>query len=269
MAEDRPGSLPEPEAPFGEPLIEVPTIEVPTIGEPPFGEPPFEIEPPIAVEPSVEVEPSVPGEPPIEVAPPPEPEAAGEPEVPHAVAYQATPEDTADLAPAPWGDGFEEMSLDEEIPNIDLAREVGEEQFAGERVEPEQIPPDRFEEDRFEEDQFDEEPEPAQAEQASGAARGVFDTETLASIYVSQGFYSRAADIYRRLVSQRPADEDLRARLEDVLARERGEAGPPAESAPPAEPASPAEPAAAAPSEDPRIRQLQTLLEAFRGGRSQ
>ena len=92
-----------------------------------------------------------------------------------------------------------------------------------------------------------------EAEEAAGPApRGVFDTETLAAIYVSQGFHARAAEIYRRLVDQYPGDEKLRRKLDEVLARERGEQRT-------------AEPRAGA--DDEKIRRLQVLLDAFRGGR--
>ena len=41
-------------------------------------------------------------------------------------------------------------------------------------------------------------------------------TETLAEIYASQGLYERAAAVYRRLVTQRPADDRLQARLAEL-----------------------------------------------------
>jgi Tfp pilus assembly protein FimV len=82
----------------------------------------------------------------------------------------------------------------------------------------------------------------------------VFDTETLAAIYVNQGFYTRAAEIYRRLAEQHPGDERLRRTLDDVLAREREERRAAAATASPVE---------------ERIRRLQVLLDAFKGGRPQ
>lgn len=47
-------------------------------------------------------------------------------------------------------------------------------------------------------------------------------TETLGDLYLSQGFRSEAADVYRRLLSQRPGDEALRTKL-------RALEGPPAD----------------------------------------
>jgi hypothetical protein len=38
-------------------------------------------------------------------------------------------------------------------------------------------------------------------------------TETMAELYLKQGFTSQAVDVYRRLLAQRPDDEALRARL--------------------------------------------------------
>lgn len=121
-----------------------------------------------------------------------------------------------------------------------------------------------------------EEPGPAQMPQPEApaappaAARGVFDTETLAAIYVSQGFHGRAIEIYQRLLAERPADERLRRKLEETLALERGDAPLAAAlpAPPPNETAETASAVRAAPP-DQRIRQLQTLLDAFRGGRPQ
>jgi tetratricopeptide (TPR) repeat protein len=99
-------------------------------------------------------------------------------------------------------------------------------------------------------------------EETPGAAagRGVFDTETLASIYVNQGFYGRAAEIYQRLIAQRPDDEGLRGKLEAVLALERGEAAS-------EEPVAAVDAAATHIGPEQVISQLQTLLETFKGGR--
>jgi hypothetical protein len=118
------------------------------------------------------------------------------------------------------------------------------------------------------------EEEPATAD----VGRGVFDTETLASIYTSQGFYGRAAEIYQRLLAQRPEDLGLRGKLEGVLALDRKESGleepiaavvaAPSRFASPAPLAPAAVPAGAMPTgPDRTISQLNTLLEAFKGGR--
>ena len=127
-------------------------------------------------------------------------------------------------------------------------------------------------EEEYEELSLEEEPS------AADVGRGVFDTETLASIYTSQGFYGRAAEIYQRLIAQRPEDLGLRGKLEAVLALERKESGleePVAAVAAalaqfpsPAPLAPAAAPAGAMPTgPDQTISQLNTLLEAFKGGR--
>lgn len=43
-----------------------------------------------------------------------------------------------------------------------------------------------------------------------------FATETMAQIYAEQGHYEKAAVIYRRLLMQAPAREDLQDRLKAV-----------------------------------------------------
>ena len=41
-------------------------------------------------------------------------------------------------------------------------------------------------------------------------------TRTLAEIYARQGHHHEAADIYRRLIAQRPDDQSLRQRLAEI-----------------------------------------------------
>jgi len=48
------------------------------------------------------------------------------------------------------------------------------------------------------------------------AINNEFETETMAQIYADQGHYEKAAVIYRRLLMQAPAREDLRDRLKVV-----------------------------------------------------
>jgi tetratricopeptide (TPR) repeat protein len=43
-----------------------------------------------------------------------------------------------------------------------------------------------------------------------------FETETLAELYVAQGFYDRAIDIYKNLIVESPADMGLKQKLEDL-----------------------------------------------------
>lgn len=50
-----------------------------------------------------------------------------------------------------------------------------------------------------------------------GAARGAgFVTETMAELYLKQGFHDRALDVYRQLVAQNPSDRALRDRMERI-----------------------------------------------------
>jgi tetratricopeptide (TPR) repeat protein len=48
------------------------------------------------------------------------------------------------------------------------------------------------------------------------AREGGFVTETMAELYVKQGFHDRALDVYRQLVAQSPHDRALRERMERV-----------------------------------------------------
>jgi tetratricopeptide (TPR) repeat protein len=163
---------------------------------------------------------------------------------PAAVVEEAPSEPPAPLfaEEEPESDAVAEM--EEEIPTFDLAAEA-------ELAEPAAAVPS--------------------AEELEG---GTFDTETLAGLYVSQGFYDKAADVYRRMIQDRPDDSRLRQKLEEVLSLQKMEsagtvpaAAPPAapEPAPPAPPPAPApeetadeEPAAA--EENPVILELQRFL---------
>jgi tetratricopeptide (TPR) repeat protein len=59
---------------------------------------------------------------------------------------------------------------------------------------------------------------------AAGRDAG-FMTETMAELYLKQGFHDRALDVYRQLVAQNPADRGLRERMERVEREMRGSAG--------------------------------------------
>jgi hypothetical protein len=109
------------------------------------------------------------------------------------------------------------MDLEEEIPAFDLAAELEEEVPAA------AVPP------------------------AAGLDGGTFDTETLANLYVNQGFYDKAAGVYRRMMQDRPDDNRLRQKLEEVLSLQKMESSQPA----PTEPAPAPEPPAAAPAPPP------------------
>jgi len=56
------------------------------------------------------------------------------------------------------------------------------------------------------------EPEPAPPEAAAAAPLPLL-TETMAELYLKQGFHAEAVDVYRRLLEQRPGDDALRAKL--------------------------------------------------------
>ncbi|HWR98167.1 MAG TPA: hypothetical protein VN317_07060, partial [Candidatus Methanoperedens sp.] len=166
----------------------------------------------------------------------------------------APPEEERALRPTP----AEVFSLEEEIPSVDLAGEIAPEAVVEEEAA------------GREDTDADLEVGPAPAEAAPApapqpaAGRGVFDTETLASIYINQGFYGRAAAIYERLASGSPDDAALRRRLDEVRALERAQG----ERAGEAAPGEGAEGAAAGHRDRAEtIRRLEALLEAFRGGR--
>ena len=59
---------------------------------------------------------------------------------------------------------------------------------------------------------------PAPPEEGAGPTEQPMLTETLGDLYLSQGFKGEAADVYRKLLSQRPADDALRAKLRAVEA---------------------------------------------------
>ena len=54
---------------------------------------------------------------------------------------------------------------------------------------------------------------PAPPEERAPSGEQPMLTETLGDLYLSQGFKGEAADVYRRLLSQRPGDDALRAKL--------------------------------------------------------
>jgi tetratricopeptide (TPR) repeat protein len=59
-------------------------------------------------------------------------------------------------------------------------------------------------------------PEPAAAPSDSAGRDVGFVTETMAELYVKQGFHDRALGVYRQLVAQNPNDRGLRERMERV-----------------------------------------------------
>jgi hypothetical protein len=231
--------LPEPviePEPVFEPVSELEFEPAPEVApEAPLPEPEPDIEPEPVSEFELEPAPEV-----VPEAPPPLPEPVIEP-VP---AFEPVPE--LEFEPAP------EVVPEEPLPEPEP---VIEPQPAFEPVPELEIesapgPPPLQGAEEYEDVTGEEPPE------AVPSGRGVFDTVTLAAIYVNQGFYGRAAEIYQRLVVKRPYDRELRRRLKEASDLERGKAG--YKRAVTTITASPAE---------VRIGQLQTLLEAFRGGR--
>ncbi len=55
-------------------------------------------------------------------------------------------------------------------------------------------------------------PQPA----PESAGKEAFETETLAELYITQGFYDRAINIYKNLIAESPSDMNLRQKLEDL-----------------------------------------------------
>ncbi len=55
-------------------------------------------------------------------------------------------------------------------------------------------------------------PQPA----PESAGKEAFETETLAELYITQGFYDRAINIYKNLIVESPSDMKLRQKLEDL-----------------------------------------------------
>ncbi len=58
----------------------------------------------------------------------------------------------------------------------------------------------------------------AETEEAEPGETGEVVTETIADLYLRQGLYRRAADVYRELLGQSPDDERLRTRLAEAEA---------------------------------------------------
>ena len=97
--------------------------------------------------------------------------------------------------------------------------------------------------------------QPVNAADATAPVEEAFVTETMAELYLRQGHLESALDIYRKLVEQRPNDEELLVRLRAV------------ETQVSAEPASEAEdePAAANAYAGPTIREFLMGLTSWRG----
>lgn len=57
-----------------------------------------------------------------------------------------------------------------------------------------------------------------------------FTTDTLAELYISQGFYEKAIDIYERMFSENPGSRGLKEKLERVKAMAAASSTPPAQA---------------------------------------
>jgi hypothetical protein len=252
--EREPGFEPAPElepAPLGEPTPE-PGFEPPALSLPPEAEPEIESIPPFEPEPTFEPgrESSLFAEPVLS----PEPEPGLE-----TSALPLPPASEPDVEPGP---GFETEQVvetaQEPRPEPTPAFAEQDRATAGGLSSP-QAPSPVLTEENYEE-LSEEEPSPG-----AFSKQGVFDTETLAAIYVNQGFFGRAAAIYQRLLVQRPGDVELRRKLDELSVLQRGEADRGGPAAPSALAAVPAPEAAAEPdTPEARVDRLERLLEAFR-----
>jgi tetratricopeptide (TPR) repeat protein len=61
--------------------------------------------------------------------------------------------------------------------------------------------------------------------QASGPSAGAFVTETMAELYLQQGYVQEALEIYRQLAAQNPADNTLRERVKQLEQGSRSSIG--------------------------------------------
>jgi tetratricopeptide (TPR) repeat protein len=270
----------EPKVETGPAFLPAPDFEPAPMPEPYFehalksSPPDVETEPEWTSDTVRECGPTAPPEPAIEPAPEPElpPGAAFEP----ASGLSSEPEPDSEFGPAAPSvdqepgpdvepgpefapDRSSETTLVPEPPPTSEPRPpfaALELAVAARQMSPQASPAARIEEEY--EELSEEESSPA------SSRAGVFDTETLAAIYVNQGFFGRAAAIYQRLLVQRPGDVELRRKLDELSVLERAgvREGAGAPSALTAEP----EPAVAADLDTPeaRVDRLERLLEAFR-----
>jgi tetratricopeptide (TPR) repeat protein len=79
-------------------------------------------------------------------------------------------------------------------------------------------------------------PEQEAASGQAGESSDDFTTDTLAELYIAQGFYEKAIDIYERMLADHPDSSGLREKLERVRAMAVSTEAPPA-----AEPAGPSQ----------------------------
>jgi len=66
-------------------------------------------------------------------------------------------------------------------------------------------------------------PAPAEEKTFSGASSEPFVNETMAQLYLQQGYKQLALQVYRQLAVSRPRDEGLRARIAEIEAADRAE----------------------------------------------
>ena len=168
-----------------------------------------------------------PDEPPLEE---PEPVAVDSEAV--SVSEDEVVHDFVALSPEDLSTGVEEPAAEEEVLGVDA--------LAPEDIEPEMVDLDPFE--PMEElaahapddtDADDEEAATAEEEAladapAEHALADPINTRTMAELYVTQGLWSRAVEVYRNLVDASPDKDALQMRLDEVvrLQKEAAAAGP-------------------------------------------
>ncbi|MDO9391489.1 MAG: tetratricopeptide repeat protein [bacterium] len=92
------------------------------------------------------------------------------------------------------------------------------------------------------------EPEPAKSEEPeTKAEEKSAATVTLAEIYVQQGFYEKAVEVYREMISAEPGNDDYKARMDELLEKAYPEEKPEGTAEEKKEPEPPAREEPAAP----------------------
>jgi tetratricopeptide (TPR) repeat protein len=120
---------------------------------------------------------------------------------------EPAPEDQPAASDAPWW---------EELAQAGVS--IGSDADIGSVVDEQSPPPAK---DAVEERWREEEPDMADTPTPGGSDDADIMTRTMADLYADQGLYEEAIEIYEELLTDRPDDEEIRARLESVQARSR------------------------------------------------